>query len=71
MPPSGTDVVKALQQAGFRMVGQVGSHVKLRLESAGQVRTVIVPLHAELAPGTLASIGRQSGMSKHDIESHI
>jgi len=67
MPYSGADVVRALQRAGFSEVGQKGSHVKLRRERDGRTQTVIVPLHAELAPGTLASIGRQSGLSKEDI----
>ena len=56
MPYSGADVVRALQRAGFSQVGQKGSHVKLRRERDGRTQTVIVPLHAELAPGTLASI---------------
>jgi predicted RNA binding protein YcfA (HicA-like mRNA interferase family) len=41
-------------------MSQRGSHVKLR-NAAG--RTVIVPLHRELALGTLRSILRQAGLS--------
>lgn len=57
---SGSEVVQALRQAGFVRVSQRGSHVKLRT-AAG--RTAIVPLHRELAPGTLRSILRQAGLS--------
>lgn len=57
---SGERVVTALGKAGFRYVSQRGSHVKLRRADG---RTVIVPLHRELARGTLASILRQSGVS--------
>ena len=63
MPPlpvvSGATMVAVLTCAGFVRVSQKGSHVKLR---AGD-RTVIVPLHAALAPGTLKSVLRQAGWS--------
>lgn len=52
-------MVNAFVDAGFARVGQRGSHVKLRKSHL----TVIVPLHRELAPGTLRSIIRQSGMT--------
>ena len=57
---SGREVVRALENAGFAQVSQKGSHVKLRSETG---RTVIVPLHHELARGTLASILRQADIS--------
>jgi predicted RNA binding protein YcfA (HicA-like mRNA interferase family) len=56
---SGRDVVRALTKAGFAEVSQRGSHVKLR-NPVG--RTVIVPLHRELAQGTLRSILRQADL---------
>ncbi|HKF75592.1 MAG TPA: type II toxin-antitoxin system HicA family toxin [Candidatus Dormibacteraeota bacterium] len=58
---SGDEVVRALQRAGFVVVSTRGSHCKLR-HAAGQ-RTAIVPLHRELATGTLASVLRQTGLS--------
>ena len=60
---SGADAINALVDAGFARVGQRGSHVKLRKTHL----TVIVPLHRELAPGTLRSIIRQSGMSVEEF----
>ena len=57
---SGKQAVRALERAGFTEVGRRGSHVKLRNDAG---RTVIVPLHSELAPGTLASVLRQAGLS--------
>jgi len=54
---SGRQAVRALEKTGFRRVSQKGSHVKLRNEAG---KTVIVPLHRELARGTLASILRQA-----------
>lgn len=61
----GADVIAALAKVGFVQVNQRGSHVKLR--QAG--RTVIVPLHRELAPGTLRSILRQAGLTAADFVS--
>ncbi|HET7146217.1 MAG TPA: type II toxin-antitoxin system HicA family toxin [Gaiellaceae bacterium] len=51
---------RALGKRGFARVSQRGSHVKLRNEAG---RTAIVPLHRELAPGTLRSVLRQAGLS--------
>ena len=60
---SGAATVGALRKAGFDQVSQRGSHVKLR---SGE-RTVIVPLHRELAPGTLRSVLRQAGLAVEDF----
>ncbi len=57
---SGQETVTALTKVGFVLVGQRGSHVKLRDQSG---RTAIVPLHRELARGTLSAILRQCGLS--------
>jgi len=50
---SGRAVGRALAKVGFAEVSQRGSHLKLR-DPAG--KTVIAPLHRELARGTLRSI---------------
>ena len=56
---SGAAVVAALAEVGYEQVSQRGSHVELRRDE----RTVIVPLHRELAPGTLRSILRQASLA--------
>jgi predicted RNA binding protein YcfA (HicA-like mRNA interferase family) len=61
---SGAQAARALSSAGFAEAGQRGSHLKLR-NSAG--RTVIVPLHVELARGTLASILRQADLTPQEF----
>jgi len=61
---SGADAVRALERAEFRRVSQRGSHVKLRHTDG---RTVIVPLHHELARGTLRSILRQAGLTADEL----
>ncbi len=62
---SGAEAVRALGRAGFAVVSQRGSHRKLRHPDG---RVVIVPLHRELASGTLASILRQAGLSSRELE---
>lgn len=61
---SGAHVVTALRKGGFEQVSQRGSHVKLRAEDG---RVVIVPMHRELAVGTLRSVIRQSGFSVEEF----
>lgn len=61
---SGRDVVRALGRLGFVTAGQKGSHVKLR---NAEGRTAIVPMHPEIATGTLRSILRQAGVSMADF----
>jgi predicted RNA binding protein YcfA (HicA-like mRNA interferase family) len=53
-----------LSKAGFVQAGQRGSHVKLKHPDG---RIVIVPMHRELAPGTLRSILRQSRLAVDDL----
>ena len=61
---SGVDVVHALERAGFHQASQRGSHVKMR-NAAG--RSAIVPMHREIAPGTLRSILRQAGLTADQL----
>lgn len=61
---SGKDTIRALEKYGYSRVSQKGSHVKLRNDEG---RTVIVPLHRELARGTLASILLQSDLSADEF----
>ncbi|HUR68767.1 MAG TPA: type II toxin-antitoxin system HicA family toxin [Candidatus Thermoplasmatota archaeon] len=65
---SARKVLKALGQAGFEIVGQRGSHVRLNGRRGGEVRVVIVPNHRSIAPGTLVSILRQAGMTRAEFD---
>lgn len=64
LPPK--DVIKALHKLGFSKVSQKGSHAKFRNES-DPIRTVIIPMHSELAKGTLKSILEQADISLDDF----
>ena len=56
---SGQETVAALERLGFEQVRQHGSHVILRRKNLG----CVVPLHDELAVGTLRSILRLAGVT--------
>ena len=54
---SGRKVIKILcREFGFCFISQKGSHAKLRKRVSGRDVTTIVPLHRELALGTLRGI---------------
>ena len=61
---SGRKAIKIFESLGFEIVRQKGSHVILRKGNKG----CVVPIHKELAVGTLRSAIKQSGI---DIEEFI
>jgi predicted RNA binding protein YcfA (HicA-like mRNA interferase family) len=58
---SGKEAAKAFEKAGWLARGQAGSH--LVLTKAGIRANLTVPLHPELAPGTLRALIRVSGLT--------
>lgn len=60
---SGEDVVKLLGKAGYRPVRQRGSHKVVQKIEGSVTKTVVVPMHNELAKGTLRAIIRQAGLT--------
>lgn len=58
---SGRAVVKAFGRDGWQIARQKGSHVILVKE--GSWATLSVPDHREIAPGTLRSLIRASGLT--------
>ena len=65
MPPvlKPEQIIKGLEGNGFRFVKQRGSHRKYKKNG----RTVIVPMHYEVAKGTLLSILEQSGLTLAEL----
>jgi predicted RNA binding protein YcfA (HicA-like mRNA interferase family) len=57
---SGEEAIRALERLGFRQVRQRGSHVILRKETSQGSLGCVVPLHRELAIGTLRGILQQA-----------
>ena len=58
---SGKNAVKAFEKSNWRPRGQAGSH--LVLTKPGIRANLTVPLHPELAPGTLRALIRVSGLT--------
>ncbi len=57
------EVIKVLQEFGFQLVSQKGSHQKWKSVTLG--KQVIVPMHTGILPiGTLNSIVKGSGIPK-------
>jgi predicted RNA binding protein YcfA (HicA-like mRNA interferase family) len=64
-------IISALERAGFSVVSQKGSHIKLTKKEKEKVYTVIVPFHKEVAIGTFGSILRQAGMTRIDFQKFL
>jgi predicted RNA binding protein YcfA (HicA-like mRNA interferase family) len=60
---SGKDAVEILEKMGFKHIRTKGSHAVLRKESS----VCVLPLHSELAAGTLKSALRQAGVSPEEF----
>jgi predicted RNA binding protein YcfA (HicA-like mRNA interferase family) len=66
---SGRDVCRILEQHGFQLIRQRGSHIVMQRRTDGGTVTVPVPDHAEIRIGTLQAIIRQSGITRSAFES--
>lgn len=61
MPLTPREMIKCLQQNGFEIISQNGSHVKLRNQETG--KQVIVPYHSKaMKKGLEQSILKQAGI---------
>ena len=60
---SGREVIRAFERIGFSQSRQRGSHVTLRREN----KVCVVPLHKEIAIGTLTGILRQAGVTQDEF----
>ena len=56
-----------MKKAGFEEVRQKGSHVSLQKITPDKTYRTIVPLHRELAKGTLRDILNQTGLGKEQL----
>jgi predicted RNA binding protein YcfA (HicA-like mRNA interferase family) len=68
---SGKEIVKALERLGFIQIRQRGSHVSLKKVSEKGVIGCVVPLHKEVAYGTLKGILRQAHLSEEEFMENI
>ena len=64
---SGKEMVKILSRIGFIHIRTKGSHAILNKQDGERKITIPVPLHPELAKGTLRSIMRQADLELGDL----
>ena len=64
---SGEDMVKVLQKLGYVHTRTTGSHTIMKKEEPQGSVVVPVPLHKELAKGTLLSIMRQTNVTRENL----
>jgi predicted RNA binding protein YcfA (HicA-like mRNA interferase family) len=64
---SGERVIRALKRAGFAELRQKGSHVSLEKRVGEKVFKTVVPMHSELAKGTLSDILKQCGLKLEEF----
>jgi predicted RNA binding protein YcfA (HicA-like mRNA interferase family) len=67
MPISGKQAIKILQDEGFVIARQRGSHVVLTKHANKAKLTTVVPLHKELKKGTIRSIAKLAGLLPKDF----
>ena len=64
---SGKEVIKVLSKIGFEHVRTKGSHAILNKQTEKGKVTIPVPLHKELAKGTLKSIMNRAELSLEEL----
>ena len=64
---NGTEAVRALKRLGFEFQRQTGSHVILRHGP----RTVVVPQHQPIKPGTLKGLIEQAGLTVEEFVAQL
>ena len=62
---SGRDAVRAFEKAGWRRLGQVGSHVVLTRENSPV--NLSIPQHRELGTGLLSKQIKKAGMTVEEF----
>ncbi len=67
---SGKDIVKILENFGFSVAGQKGSHIKVKRIIDNDIRqTITIPNHQELDKGTTKAIYNQ--ISRYILETEL
>jgi predicted RNA binding protein YcfA (HicA-like mRNA interferase family) len=64
---SGRETIRALERLGFEQARQRGGHVVLKKQTPEGAVGCVVPLHRELAIGTLRGILRQARVTPDEF----
>ncbi|HUV88753.1 MAG TPA: type II toxin-antitoxin system HicA family toxin [Anaerolineae bacterium] len=68
---SGEEAIRALERLGFVRIRQQGSHMVLKKKTPEGEVGCVVPLHRELAIGTLRGILRQARVTPEEFMEHL
>jgi len=68
---SGQETIKILKKYGFIQIRQKGSHVILKKITRDEEIGCVVPLHKELAIGTLKGILKQAKISPEEFVKNL
>jgi len=68
LPPD--KIIKVLIGLGFQKVSRKGSHAKYRKEG-DPAKTVIIPMHDEIAKGTLKGILEQAAVTLEEFMRYL
>jgi len=68
---SGQEAIRALERLGFVQVRQRGSHVVLKRQTPEGEVGCVIPLHRELAIGTLRGILRQARVTPEEFMENL
>jgi predicted RNA binding protein YcfA (HicA-like mRNA interferase family) len=68
---SGEVAIRTLEKLGFKKVRQRGSHVLLQKQTSEGEIGCVVPLHKELAIGTLRGILKQARLSVDEFTENL
>jgi predicted RNA binding protein YcfA (HicA-like mRNA interferase family) len=68
---SGGEAIRALERLDFVQDRQRGSHVILKKRTPADDVGCVVPLHSELAPGTLGGILKLAGVEIEDFKKYL
>jgi len=63
---SGSELIKIFKKLNYEIDHQIGSHVILRNKDP-PYRRLTIPIHKELAKGTLRAIIREAGLSREEF----
>lgn len=66
---SGRKAVRAFQRLGWQVARQRGSHIIMVKE--GEITTLSIPDHKEVAKGTLRSLIRASGITVEEFAGQV
>lgn len=64
---SGDELIRVLKKVGYEAIRQRGSHVRLYPAQGSDRKPTTVPLHKELAKGTLKQILHDAGITVEQL----